>query len=132
MKELKELNCGKWIPEYVMVRTENGWVLPNELTKKEKLLIYDNEEVIGKCPKAYYKVFFEGYLVGNDKIRFKPSKLDDEWFETKTILGKHFYESDRKYYKGYLYSFNFNPIVSYNYKISKVNNNNLLKVEYVI
>mgnify|MGYP003539285955 FL=1 len=47
----KDLKIGKWIPDYCLVRTEFGWVLPSELTKREKLLVYEDNTI-----KSIYQI----------------------------------------------------------------------------
>jgi len=134
MRSLKELKIGKWIPDYCMVRTEFGWSLPSELTKKEQLLIFEDNTVKGVRPKSYYKVPYKGKLIGFEKILFKPSDVNksDEWFGVNSLTETRAFGFKEYDFDGYLYSFDVDPIIAYEYRVSKVNNNNLLKLEYVL
>lgn len=133
MKKLSELTIGKWIPEHCQVRTETGWKYPSEINHRDMLLTcfidIEGKKIIKKVlPKQYLKMPYSGKMKGCGNIVYKDFK--DQWFNTQTYISKKYYEAIDIDFKGMLYAFDINPIISYDYKVSKINNANLIQLDY--
>lgn len=132
---LKEKKYGIWFPEYCLVRTDIGWSFPEEIGLN-KFLLYFDEKVKYKKPTIRDKVFFKGYLIGSNKTLFKQSDNvindKDDFFTINEISNTIYKETSIQYYEGFLYRYDFTPILSYEYKISKLNKINILNLEYKI
>lgn len=123
-----------WYPQHTMIRLDEGWKLPCELTMKETLLSFENGKFNKNKINQINKIKFKGILLGNGKTLFKPSDINkkDEFFYLNTYINTEYLQISEVFYDGFLYNFGFNPIISYDYKISKLNNEVLIKLNYVL
>lgn len=120
----------RWFPESTLIRTENGWCFPKELTKRERFLIWDEltKQVYGVLPKKYDVWNYSGKLIGTgSKLRRnipigKESEIKDKldtFVVTKELLLENYYELIPINYEGKLYRFDITPIHSFDFNLSK-------------
>lgn len=134
IKTLSSVNFGRWLTEDCLIRTDIGWKFPKEITPKDNLLFVDDGVIKSKAPTNYYKMDYNGVLIGNKKFKFKKRdvlKEGDEWFELQSWWNSIILEACPINYSGKLYAFGFTPIVAYDYKLSK-NGFEILKLDYCI